>query len=1273
MWGVAGGAVLVAAGVALVAHGSRSLDAARARESALLFSSAHIRDDGSGAFSPPFVASAAFTAAMDAPVYASFYVFNLTNSARVLRGSEPPSVQQLGPFVYEKRSRKVNVQFHAAPLTSSTTSPSAADAALAAAFGHVSYQIVSSFVFAPERSNGSDADVVVTVNATYARRLQKLRARGYSERFLLAEFAQQHMRAYTRHLREDFLADAKLRAWTHFVPALVAHATREVLPAVLALQRQRVDAASIPANLVRAFAVARTEMIPRVLGGVYKDISSQFLPEILQTNLDAARRHALPRVLSNLHRRLTVESVPYWLQQQLRRQQLVQVPITLASLKPKLEATALPYVLKEVYDRSCLEAVPGILRSIKAEIVARDIAGNRATADAAQRSVVELWRKQGSAATDFDAWFDDAPLGKPRTGFELLPASTSLQLSLEAASLILGSVVSNKRFSIVDYDSAAAATYPLDEPPVTPVGFAIWKQVIAMNETAIAYVLQGVNDDVALPDDYLTRAQLLFIRQYLVEWASSTVTQRDRERFWRQSFARRSANSDQNEPSVDLDIEKSGVQSGFALRAGGSSSSGVTAAIALQMWNSSSEVSFVNPQGFTTWQSANGGSASSVQTLKDRIPGLTSAQISEVSAWIQALLRDGFVWRRAMRHWSDGTCQSVLKLPMSPCLLYDLEPGTAGNQTGFEMNPQSKEDAKVSPAARELLWDRSKSPSFLVLWEPLNPVSFVHLDGYRRWFTTKRCGRMSLAHLDKTGSTIDLDNSTSGVQGGFELFPNGEWKKIAGDKLPTFDQGQYLWRAANTFSFLKTDGGLTISGLPAGFSAWKEVYDGVDFSSEQLVPIYPAEARAFCDLNDQDLVFAYDVRTECKLNAEYAVAPFNSKDECEFLMTNIAAAYELPASQQQQACSSQAYLRYAAARFVYEPSVLGLNASEFVSKATPADPNTLQYPIGGTPEQCRGMWKNDSIEDGQVAELFVTAPPPMLTLQVPLLNKSTLFQKKSRVVGEILAIDNATELSVWGTKVALSAARVTDGSQFATAVLSAKYSNGGKDFPPAKLLFYWVYARRFVEATYARNITRFGIPLMRYTISSWLNPTSLPSGLAKTSIDVDPLTGSVYHSRFVWQMNALVTRDVVRDEWHKRMLECWLPVVWVQEQSSVTAANGLSLAASAKPGPFAREKVARHFDGGNDDDKLARLRHRDASGASDTPCLSDSPPDGGDGDGDGDRDSRGKQQLLHTSPPGSRRGGGGRKQSSLPAVIQSIVEQTDDIEGNVQESHVAQV
>lgn len=715
-WGVALSAALVVSGVVLVIVGSRALDGGSDRRLDSLFSGFIYGSLGGQVLDQEdhrtnFLNSSAFAVVVDAPVYSSFYLWNLTNAEELLLGQDSQAlVEQVGPYTYEKRSVKRDVEFD--KISGSED------------FGSVSYRVETSYIFAPERSNGTEEDVVIAYNASYARRLAKLRARGYSERFLVAEFAHQHLRQYTQHLRGEFLADTKKRALRSLLPEIVADMRVESLHPVIKRQQSRVDSTSLSTVLVKMRAVAQTELIPTVLRDIYKNISDDYLAGLVAASYTQARTDALPRVLSNMYDRLQVEGVPSLLTRQIQYQQLVHVPRTLSSLSLHLERLAFPYVLREVFDRSCLETIPFLLRTIKTEIITRDIADNHATADNAQHALVDLWRLQGSSPTDFDAWIDNSPTGSPRTGFELLPPSLDLQLSIEVATLLLGLRPSNLRFSLVDYDAQTAASFPLDSPTVTPIGFAIWKQVIAMNESAISYVLSGVNDDVALTADYLTRAQLLFVRDYLVSWASSNITQRDRERYWRQPFTKRTVNCDVNDSNVDLDIEQTGVQLGFSLP----SNSTVSATVAEQIWNVSNPFGFTHPMGFTRWFDviSTGGVASSIQVLVDGVSGLSSSHVTQVTTWISNMLADGFISRRALRHWSDGTCKSVLGVDLDSCLRYDLEPWIDGDQIGFEMNPSSDPTFKVSQVTRELLWGvaaSSPSVSFLLPAHPSDPYS----------------------------------------------------------------------------------------------------------------------------------------------------------------------------------------------------------------------------------------------------------------------------------------------------------------------------------------------------------------------------------------------------------------------------------------------------------------------------------------------------------------------------------------------------------------------
>ncbi|KAH7479893.1 uncharacterized protein KRP23_6676 [Phytophthora ramorum] len=706
MWGVGLAVALVASGVAFIVLGLRAQEADQRIQAAALFKWVPKSTDGA----ETFLNCSTFSFAMDAPEYTSFYLWNLSNAEALLAGGSAvlPKLQQVGPYTYEKRSRKLNVTFQ--PIQGSAEN-----------YATVSYQVASTYHFSSERSNGSDRDVVVTLNASYVRHLTKLHSlAGRSERFLAAEFAHAHIRDYTRHLQSDFLAATKLRALRALLPEMVSAVKREGLTAVISRQRKRVEDANLPAALVRMHAVARTEQIPVMLRDVFRDQADVAIPDLLTKQFALARRQAVPRVLSNLYNRLLVEAVPALLGRQLEVQLVNFVPRTLGSLNLKIQRIAFPYVLQEVFERACLEAVPFILRAIKREIEELYMV-QQVTADQANLAVVNLWRQQGSTPTDFDAWIDDSPTGEPRTGFELLPATSALQLSLEAATILLGSLPSNLRFSLVDYDAAETAADGLNGPQSTAVGFAIWKQVVALNETAIANVLDGVNNDVANAADYLTRAQLLAVRDYVITWAQSSTAQRDRQRFWRKAFDKRTADSDVSDPDVDLDLERVGVQSGFSLQqlSATPSATSVSVDVAQQLWNASLEFAFVHPAGFTKWMDVVDGVATALSSgLLAGVTGITSAEVTVVSTWIKSLLDDGFVRRRALLHWTDGTCVTALQIPRkSGCLRYDLEPNIAGDQLGFEMNPDAGLDigAGISESARNTLWDVAQdTASFLM-------------------------------------------------------------------------------------------------------------------------------------------------------------------------------------------------------------------------------------------------------------------------------------------------------------------------------------------------------------------------------------------------------------------------------------------------------------------------------------------------------------------------------------------------------------------------------
>ncbi|KAF4129588.1 CD36 family [Phytophthora infestans] len=734
MFGVGLALALVACGVVFIVLGFHVQEAERKAQAALLFK--WMPKPTAAETSAAFLNCSTFIFAMDAPEFTSFYLWNLTNAEDLLAGGGTiqPKLAQVGPYTYEKRTRKLNVSFH-------TIEDEAYDSD---SYSAVSYQVASTYHFSAERSTGSESDLVVTLNASYVRHLTKLHAQtGRTERFLAAEFAHAHIRDYVRHLQSDFVAATKLRALRALLPEMMARVKREGMAAVINRQRRRVGDADLPAALVRMHAVARTEQIPVMLRDVYRDQTDVALPSLLTKQFGLARRQAVPRVLSNMLNRLHVEAVPALLGRQIETQQTNFVPRTLASLNIKMQRVAFPYVLQEVLERACLEVVPFVLRAIKNEIVARDVANNQATIDNAKLAVINLWRQQGSSPTDLDAWIDDSPTNQERTGFELLPATSSLELSLEAATLLLGSRPSNLRFSLVDYDSVQTATDGLE---TTATGFAIWKQVVALNETAIDCVIEGVNNDVEFAADYLTREQLMAIRDYIIVWAQSGIVQRNRQRYWRNAFAKRTISSDRSDPEVDLDLERVGIQAGFSLQPLSTSSGGTTvsADVAQQVWNSSStNFSFVDPAGFTKWLGiVDGSTTASTSGLLAGVTGITSAEVSAILTWIKALLDDGFIRRRALRHWADGTCTTVMHLTRhNGCLRYDLEPNTDGLQLGFEMNPEAVAElgSGISENARNVLWDVTEGVSFL---RPVHSSDTKYYAGWVRAIRTSNYARL---------------------------------------------------------------------------------------------------------------------------------------------------------------------------------------------------------------------------------------------------------------------------------------------------------------------------------------------------------------------------------------------------------------------------------------------------------------------------------------------------------------------------------------------------
>ncbi|KAI9989995.1 hypothetical protein PInf_020301 [Phytophthora infestans] len=211
----------------------------------------------------------------------------------------------------------------------------------------------------------------------------------------------------------------------------------------------------------------------------------------------------------------------------------------------------------------------------------------------------------------------------------------------------------------------------------------------------------------------------------------------------------------------------------------------------------------------------------------------------------------------------------------------------------------------------------------------------------------------------------------------------------------------------------------------------------------------------------------------------------------------------------------------------------------------------------------------------------------MFELVAALEDNAALYRKGKSVVGRLLAVDSSTLMNAWGESVELSGVRVTDGSQFTTAVLTGHGENSAKsvEFPPQKLYFYWGYARRVAQISFDSITTRFGASTMRYVMNWTLLPSGLPSGIVSSSaltspslnmsflyddlpltlqsssssnasssvFDVDLQTGVVVHRRLVWQLTAHIGDRHVLDAWHSDLAVGWLPMVWIEEEAGMSA------------------------------------------------------------------------------------------------------------------------
>ncbi|GFR14321.1 scavenger receptor class B member 1 [Trichonephila clavata] len=92
------------------------------------------------------------------PVYQKIYFFNITNQERYLKGLDAyPRFEEVGPYTYLSKWKKEDIVFEN---------------------GTVSYREVKSYYFNPEKSNGTEEDVVYSLSASYASATNYMRAKG---------------------------------------------------------------------------------------------------------------------------------------------------------------------------------------------------------------------------------------------------------------------------------------------------------------------------------------------------------------------------------------------------------------------------------------------------------------------------------------------------------------------------------------------------------------------------------------------------------------------------------------------------------------------------------------------------------------------------------------------------------------------------------------------------------------------------------------------------------------------------------------------------------------------------------------------------------------------------------------------------------------------------------------------------------------------------------------------------------------------------------------
>ncbi|OQR93551.1 hypothetical protein THRCLA_08425 [Thraustotheca clavata] len=676
------GISLIVSGIILISYGSVYLTYGAQRIAAV--KSANFVPDPLFAGYSAFVQSPGVVFAWQTPQLRSYYVFNITNIDQVLAGNALPNVQQLGPYVYNESSTKYNIQLNTS---------------------YVSYSVANTYQFNAVRSNGSANDTIVTVNTTYARTLAKLQNAGFSERLLVASFAQTRLSAYQAYLQGPMIANTKQRLLGPYLNKMYQTVRANALPSVLGKYRDQVASQMLPNNLVHLSATLRQSYVPTLLESMYQSFLVNYVPATLSTHLTTLAQQSVPRVLCNLQNRLVVEAVPTMLAQ--RNQELITqaVPTVLTTILSRMPGyITFPYFARDMMEEACFEAVPSMLSTIKAGIVKSFSDQGQSPADA-QKNTVLQWINTNGQWTDLDNLVGGNPTGSSRYGFELNSITVSdpyisLSVSSDVGNLLLGTA-SNKDFSLVDY-TATDTTH----------GFGLWKRVVAMDASAIASVLSGINNEIADPKNFITQVQILGIRAYILSWSKGAVLHRDRQRYWATSYSQRNSLSS-TEPNVDVDWYTTGVQSGFNLP---TTNLALTDSQCAQLWNVQISPSFLDPLGYITWNAA--ASSSSAQSTLKTTFGLSTTQLNGILAWIQALTTSHTAVTNALRHWGlGGTCSTPFN-NVTSCTMYNLEPSQS-SVVGFELSNSAN-----------LSWP---APLVANLWDNTQTSSFLNSAGYQSW------------------------------------------------------------------------------------------------------------------------------------------------------------------------------------------------------------------------------------------------------------------------------------------------------------------------------------------------------------------------------------------------------------------------------------------------------------------------------------------------------------------------------------------------------------